>query len=203
MAPEYLCDKLPPNVSVRQAHLNKFRPFYSSTDYYRNSFFPYCVDEWNRLSPEIRCIDRISIFKKTLLPFFRPMEKSVYNVHDVYGLKLLVRLRVEFSHLKEHKFSHNFSDTPLPLCDCGILESESTEHFLLRCQKYITHRKCLLDKVESFISGLNSIQIVDLLLYGGNGLDDQTNESIISSTILFLKSTKRFDLPLFATQPIE
>ena len=35
----------------------------------------------------------------------------VYNIHDPIGLKFLTRLRVNFSHLREHKFRHNFLDT--------------------------------------------------------------------------------------------
>ena len=32
------------------------------------------------------------------------------------GIKLLNRLKVEFSHLNKHKFRHNFADTLNPLC---------------------------------------------------------------------------------------
>ena len=39
-------------------------------------------------------------------------------------------LRLKFSPLNEHKFSHNFKDTLSPLCDCGS-ETEKTDHFFL------------------------------------------------------------------------
>ena len=37
------------------------------TDYFANSFFPYCVNKWNNLDPAIRNVDKISSFKKALL----------------------------------------------------------------------------------------------------------------------------------------
>ena len=37
--------------------------------------------------------------------------KSVFNVVDIYGIKLLTRLRVGLSHLRKHKFTFNFQDT--------------------------------------------------------------------------------------------
>ena len=58
-------------------------------------------------------------------------------------MTLLTRLRLQFSHLNEHKFRHGFSDTIYPMCACGT-EVETTEHFLLRCQFYSTQRLELL-----------------------------------------------------------
>ena len=47
-------------------------------------------------------------------------------------LKLLSRLRLQFSHLNEHKFRHSFNDTVNPRCPCGT-EVETNEDFLLYC----------------------------------------------------------------------
>ena len=41
------------------------------------------------------------------------------------------RLRVDLSHLREHKLGHNFQDTSNPLPSCN-LEIELTSHFFLR-----------------------------------------------------------------------
>ena len=62
------------------------------------------------------------------------------------GIKYLTRLRLEFSHLKEHKFKHNFQDSVDPLCSCGT-EIESTKHFLLHCTNFNIQRKILFDKL--------------------------------------------------------
>ena len=42
-------------------------------------------------------------------------ENSVFSVYDPYGVKLLTRLRLQFIHLKEHKFRHGFGDTVSPM----------------------------------------------------------------------------------------
>ena len=45
---------------------------------------------------------------------------------------MLTRLRLGFSHLREHKFRHVFKDQLNPLCYYSI-EAETTTHYFLRC----------------------------------------------------------------------
>ena len=45
--------------------------------------------------------------------------KERSNIFDPKGLKLLTRLRLEFSHLNEHRFRHNFEECVNPLCSCS------------------------------------------------------------------------------------
>ena len=66
-----------------------------------------------------------SVFYKALLDFIHPKAKSTIGTNDVSDLKLLARFRVGFSHLREHKFKHNFRDTLNPLC-LRSLEAENT-----------------------------------------------------------------------------
>ena len=68
------------------------------------------------------------VFKNSLLKFIRPSANSFSNVSDSLGIKLLTRLTLGMSHLREHKFNLNFQDTENPLCSCS-LESESTAIF--------------------------------------------------------------------------
>ena len=56
-------------------------------------------------------------------------ENSLFSVYDHLGVKLPTRLRLQFSHLKEHKFTHGFGGTASPMCGCNA-EIEDTEHFL-------------------------------------------------------------------------
>ena len=140
--------------------------FKGSTDYFNGSFFPFCVNEWNKLEKEVRALKSVSLFKKSLLKNKRPMKSPVYKILDPLGLKLLTRLRLNFSHLREHKFNHNFQDTINPLCCCS-LETESTSHFLLRCSLFSASRKTLLDNVIEIvgsISNLTDSELIDLLL---------------------------------------
>ena len=111
---------------------------------------------------------------------------------------MLTRLRVNFSHLREHKFRHNFRDTINPLCSCG-LEVENNNHYLLRCPFFIQERKLLLDSVSGVVGAISHLpdeKLTDLLLYGKDSLTSYQNAFVLRSTILFLKSSGRFDVPL-------
>ena len=122
-------------------------------------------------SPEKNTLKRpslITAFKKSLLKFTKTIKNSVFGVAEIYGIKLLTRLRVGLSHLREHEFRYNFQDTINPLCSCS-LEIESTSHFFLRCQNFITPRTNLMNelcKFDSSILNLDEISITKLLLYG-------------------------------------
>ena len=84
-------------------------------------------------------------FKKALLSFVKTSKNSVFAVHYNNAIKLLTHLRLNFSHLNEDKFRHNFQDTINPMCICGS-EPETTAHFLLRScnkKKIKTPQKCI------------------------------------------------------------
>ena len=88
-----------------------------------NSYFPSAIKEWNRLDIDIRKSDSISIFKRYILSFIRPLPNPVSSSHNPQGLKLFTRLRLVLSHLRYHKFKHNS-----PLCSCGS-DIETLLHF--------------------------------------------------------------------------
>ena len=197
--PGYLRSLLP---SKQRSHdprrNNMFRNFSVRTEYFKNSFSPYCISELNKLDPSLRNSASISLFKKILLKFIRPRPNSVLNIMDPFGLKLLTRLCVNFSHLTEHKFQHNFLDTLNPLCSCS-LEIESTSHYLLRCPFYTYLRRALTENITEIIvtiADLSEDKFVKLFLYGDEENSIEVNACILKNTISFLKSSKRFDIPL-------
>ena len=105
---------------------------------------------------------------------------------------------VNFSHLTEHKFQHNFLDTLNPLCSCS-LEIESTCHYLLRCPFYTYLRRALTENITEIIvtiADLSEDKLVKLFLYGDEENSIEVNACILKNTISFLKSSKRFDIPL-------
>ena len=64
-APAYLSSLLPvKQPSYDLARKNLFRNFTLHTDYFKNSFFPYCVREWNKINPNLRNSPSLSVFKK-------------------------------------------------------------------------------------------------------------------------------------------
>ena len=79
------------------------------------------------------------------------------------------------------------------------LEIESTNHYLLRCPFYTCIRKALLDNITDIIgpvSDLSDDKLVNLLLYGNDVYSIEQNSSVLLNTIVFLKSSERFDIPL-------
>ena len=82
------------------------------------------------------------------------------------------------------------------MCKCG-LETDTTLHFLLPCRLYSSIRTKLLDDicVASSLTNYSDKKLLNLL-YGLEYFSVKTNQSILKSTIKFLKSSERFDDPL-------
>ena len=92
----------------------------------------------------------------------------MYLLLHQYGIKLLIKLCLGFSHLNEHKFKHGFNDTINPICIFGGY-IESINYFFLyfpeNCeatQKLFDNiqsiDKKLLSQNESFIISLTSLR---------------------------------------------
>ena len=58
----------------------------------------------------------------------RKKENSRFSIYGQLGVKVLTRIRLQFSYLNEHKFRHRFGDTINAMCARGS-EVETTEHF--------------------------------------------------------------------------
>ena len=89
--PAYIYDNIPP-VRRSQRHSNTFSSISCRTDYFKNSFFPCVIGEWNKLNPEIRRSGSYNIFRKSILNFIRPSASKVYNINDAIGIKLITKL---------------------------------------------------------------------------------------------------------------
>ena len=168
-------------------------------DFFKNSFFPSTATEWNKIDKNIRKSESLNIFKKSILKFIRPSQNRVYNCHNPKGIKLLTRLRVGLSHLREHKFKHSFQDTLNPICTCGE-DIETTSHYLLHCPDYLEERKTLLNTISCIVPNIfdfNNDQLTEILLYGKDDLDNINNTSILDATINYLIETKRFTMHSF------
>ena len=137
-------------------------------------------------------------FKKSIFGFIRPSENPIFNCHNPSGIKLITRLRLGLSHLREHKFRHNFQDTLNPICSCGE-NTETTVHYLLPCSSYLNERMTLLTNVQNIEENIldrNCSPISEMLLYGDSSFNDSKNTSILNLTIQYIFDTKRFDVPL-------
>ena len=97
------CDNLRTYLT-RSSTKKIIKSFPARTKIFESSFFPHCAEAWENLSEELRNINSINKFKTSILNFVRPRENSVFEVHDINGVKLLTRLRLDFSHINDHKF---------------------------------------------------------------------------------------------------
>ena len=173
--------------------------FSSKHNFFRNSFFPLTVIDWNILDLKIRNSETFSAFKKSILKFIRPSSNSIFNCRSSNGIKLITRLRFGLSYLSEHELRHNFQDTLHPICSCGD-DIETIIHYLLHCPNYLDERRKLLDNLESIgenIHNKNDFQISELVLFGVSSNNDVLHGYIIlNATIQYILTTKRFDVPL-------
>ena len=180
--------------STRSSQIDNISNLKTRSNFFRNSFFPSTITEWNKLDRDIRNSDSLNVFKLSLLKFVRPVANSVFEINNPYGLKLLTRLRLGLSHLRYHKFRHNFQDCINPICVCG-LEIEITTHFLHRCPLFQSARQSLLiniKKIDESILKKHDELITKTLLYGCDKFDLSCNKSIISGTIEFIVFSEKF-----------
>ena len=121
---------------------------------------------------------------------------TIHNtIHNPNGLKLLTRFRLGLSHLKEHKFNHNFKDCVNLLCSC-ILEVESVAHFFLDCHYFTDIRKTLfheLQSVDKNIFNQSDNEKGEILLYGSSKFKLKQNCRILRSSINVIIKSERFN----------
>ena len=132
----YLFSLIPNFNRVHNTRLSyNIPPIKVRHDYFKNSFFPSAITEWNKLDLNIRNSASLNTFKKKLLNFIQPCVNSIFDIHIPLGIKLLRRLHLGFSHLHQHKFRQCFQDILNPLCECGK-DIESTMHFFSTAPTY-------------------------------------------------------------------
>ena len=85
----YIYDLLPPMRSSRR-HVNSFNTVSSKSEYFKNSFIPNVINEWNKLDSDIRSSTSYNLFRNTLLKFIRPAQRKTFNINDSVGVKLLI-----------------------------------------------------------------------------------------------------------------
>ena len=160
-SPKYLFNNIPTiRNTYRTRNIDNIPQFNIRHTFFRNSYFPSIVTEWNNLDKSIRNSESFSIFKKNILKFIRTSPNSIFNCHNPKRVKLLTRLRLGLSHLRDHKFKRSFQDLLNPICNCGT-------------------------DVEA------------VLLFGNSSFSNTKNASILNTTIKYIASSKRFEVPLF------
>ena len=157
------------------------------------------IRERNQPDPNNRSCLSDDSFCKALLNFIRPSENEIFNIHGQISTKLLTRLTLGFSHLREHKFWHYFEDTLSSLCSCSN-EAETMLHLFLRCQFFDDIREILIYdwmNIYRSLSWLSQDKLISVLLYGNDAFDSNKNRNILICTVHFIKDSHKFGNSLF------
>ena len=121
-APGYLTKVIPTrNEAYQTRHIANAPSLGFKHNFFKSTFFPSAIIEWNKLDPSLRKSAGYNVFKEKILRFVRPSLNKVFqsqNPNRIYR--------------REHKFKHSFQDTLNPLCRCG-LDVETTSHYFLHC----------------------------------------------------------------------
>ena len=137
------------------------------------------------------------VFRRNILYFIRPAPNSIYNCHKLKRVKLITRLRLGVSHLREDKFKHIFQDSINPLCN-GDHDIESTTLFL--------HWPLFVNERSTFFSTLSSLEcnlldntdsiLTQTLFFGNTSFKLNKNLKVLMATTDYILWTKRFHEPL-------
>ena len=83
LAPSFLQSYLLPanerTYNTRSSLRNTIKTFATRTSTFRATFFPYCTKEWNQLNDDIKKIESIKKFKKTLIKIIRTQENCFWS----------------------------------------------------------------------------------------------------------------------------
>ena len=100
-----------PNKHYNTRNCSKIRQMFCRTEAFSHFYLPQGIREWNKLNNSICQAPSYSVIRKALLDFTWQTANSTFKTVDVCGLKVLTRLSIGFSNLKEHKFKHIFQKT--------------------------------------------------------------------------------------------
>ena len=105
----------------------------------------------------------------------------------------MTRLGLGLSHLRKHKFNHNFQNCFNPLCSCGM-DIESMSHFFLHCPLLNDKRITLLrtlNKIDCKLIETSESSLIETLF---NSLFDlKKNSLILNAFIDYILCTERFE----------
>ena len=141
----------------------------------------------------------VSQFKSNLNKFVRSEDNNFYVIRDSIGIKLLTKIRVTFSDLRDHRYNHNFN-CENPICSCG-LDDETALYFFPCCPRYNNLRTTYLSKIFDIIGSdvtvLQNDHPTNILMYGSNIYNDVSNELILHEKIGTFSKVRSLFLNIF------
>ena len=162
-------------------------------NFFKNCFFPSALINWNKLDLKLQNSFTQKSFKKQIFKIIRPNQNNNFKIYNSLGIKLLPRLRVGLSYLKEPKFKNDFQNFMDPLWSCGN-NIQSTIYLFLHCTNLTFQRQKFLNEIHSIDSDIlaqKETSIIKSLSFG------KQKKGIIKNTIGFILSTDRFSCLYF------
>ena len=151
---------------MRNSHTNPTLSMYFLVELNTSKIlFPHVINEWNKFDPNIRSSSNYHIFLNAWLKFIRPFERKNFNINDPFGIKMVTRLRLGFSH---------------DLCPIALkLKPQHT----ISCAAISVIQTELLGKYSHFLFGLSDSNLISLLLYGDKFDDTKNRKNIVNYQI--------------------
>ena len=124
-SPGYLCKYIvPADCAYLTGNSNNINKVFVDQNFLLILFYPRGLRKG--ISFVSNCVTLIrAVYLKDLYKLIKTIPNSTFTVVYIYQKKLLTRLRVILSHLREHKFRHNFQSTVNPICPCSPKISSS------------------------------------------------------------------------------
>ena len=157
-SPSYLFNLIPEdnNPYASRSVLNTQIPFFNvKTNFSKNPFSQQLWPNEITLTSVFAILLRV-ILKNLILKFIRHEPNRISSTQNFEGLKLLTRMRLDLSHLADHKFRHNFQDCLNPICSCGGVARRSKRKVISfftvsLSQLQLCKKKHFLKKLTSLI----------------------------------------------------
>ena len=123
--------------------------------------------------------------------------RPMYGIHNIEDVKVLTKLRVEFSDLRSRRFNHNFN-CKSPMCSCNLKDEEDNSHYFLRCPHFHHIRINLFSNISRIIgSGISILPcdpLTNIILYGSNVYNKISNNLILIETLEYIRKSERFSV---------
>ena len=83
--PKYLFETIPQsNCQYRTRNVQNILHINVKQQFFKNSYFPSTIIEWNKLDSNIRNSETLNIFKSKILKFIRPTANSIFWLSQPY-----------------------------------------------------------------------------------------------------------------------
>ena len=178
---EYISELVPQQLNqlhnYNTRRNNNIQTINCRTSYYKNSFLPSSVNEWNSLPDDIKSSSKYVL--KQYLKNNRTVPKY-YNYGNRRRQVLHARLRLNCSSLNEHLFNKNLVASNR--CTCG--QVETVKHYFFDCNIYQNIRTRTINTLPR----VNT----NILLHGNTQLSTEENEHIFEIVQTFIADSGRF-----------